>query len=79
MTVDVNVQGIEVAVETRDGWSTIAPVTTAARWLAGCGSLPFDNFEVRDGDGRLLSPFARLGGWLHGRTLHVSRLAGVGA
>jgi hypothetical protein len=77
--VAVNVTGIEVAVELREGWSTLAPVTTAARWLAGCGALPFDNFETRLDDGRLLVPHAVLGGWLDGRTLYVNRLAGIGA
>lgn len=77
--VAVNVTGIEVTVEVGDDWSTLAPVTTAARWLAGCGALPFDNFETRDGDGRLLAPYAGLGGWLNGRTLYVNRLAGIGA
>lgn len=78
-TIAVNVVGIEVTVEVREGWSTLAPVTTAARWLAGCGSLPFDNFETRTDDGRLLAPHAELGGWLNGRTLYVNRLTGVGA
>jgi hypothetical protein len=77
--VAVNVAGAEVAVEVRAGWSTLAPVTTAARWLAGCGALPFDNFETRDDHGRLLAPYASLGGWLDGRTLYVNRLAGIGA
>ena len=77
--VVVNVTGIEVTVEVRDGWSTLAPVTTAARWLVGCGALPFDNFETRDDDGRLLSPYAELSDWLNGRTLYIHRLAGIGA
>jgi hypothetical protein len=77
--VAVNVTGTKVAVEVRDGWSTLAPVTTAARWLAGCGALPFDNFETRDDHGRLLAPYAKLGDWLDGRTLYVNRLAGMGA
>jgi hypothetical protein len=77
--VSVNVAGIEVAVEVRKDWSTLAPVTTAARWLAGCGALPFDNFEARDDNGRLLDPHAELGSWLDGRTLYVNRLAGIGA
>jgi hypothetical protein len=75
----VNVAGTEVIVKLREGWSTLAPVVTAARWLAGCGALPFDNFEVRDEQGQLLDPFAGLGDWLHGRTLYVNRLAGIGA
>lgn len=78
-TVAVNVGGIEVTVEVREGWSTLAPLTTAARWLAGCGALPFDNFETRDDGGLLLDPHARLGDWLHGRTLYVNRLAGIDA
>jgi hypothetical protein len=77
--VAVNVAGTEVAVEVREGWSTLAPVTTAARWLAGCGALPFDNFETRDDHGRLLAPYAKLGDWLDGGTLYVNRLAGIGA
>lgn len=75
----VNVTGTEVTVEVRQDWLTLAPLTTAARWLAGCGSLPFDNFETRDADGRLLAPYARLGDWLNGRTIYVNRLAGIGA
>jgi hypothetical protein len=77
-TVPVNVAGTEVAVEVHDGWSTLAPVTTAARWLAGCGALPFDNFEARDDDGRLLAPYAELGDWPAGRMIYVNRLAGIG-
>lgn len=77
--IAVNVTGTEVTVEVREGWSTLAPVTTAARWAAGCGALPFDNFETRDDDGRLLHPYAGLGDWLDGRTLYVNRLAGIGA
>jgi len=77
--IPVNVTGTEVVVEVHEGWSTIAPVTTAARWLAGCGAVPFDNCEVRDDDGRLLDPHAVLGDWLDGRTLYVNRLAGIGA
>lgn len=77
--VTVNVAGAEVTVELREDWSTLAPVTTAARWLAGCGALPFDNFEVRDDSGRLLDPHAKLGDWLTGRTLYVNRLVGIGA
>ena len=77
--VTLNVCGYEVAVEVREGWSTLAPVTTAARWLAGCGEHPIDNFEARDDTGRLLHPYARLGDWLNGRTIHVNRLTGIGA
>lgn len=77
--VTVNVAGTEVTVEVREGWSTLAPVTTAARWLAGCGALPFGSFETRDDGGRLLAPDAGLGDWLDGRTLYVNRLAGIGA
>jgi len=77
--VAVNVAGTEVTVEVREDWSTLAPVTTAARWLAGCGALPFDNFEVRDASGQLLDAHAGLGDWLHGKTLYVNRLAGIGA
>jgi hypothetical protein len=77
-TVMVNVAGTEVSVEVREGWSTIAPVTTAARWAAGCGTVPFDSFEVRDDNGVLLDPHARLGAWLHGRTLFVNLPAGTG-
>lgn len=77
-TVAVNVAGTEVTVEVRDGWSTLAPVTTAARWLAGCGALPFDNFEARDDGGQLLAPYAELGDWPDGKTIYVNRLAGIG-
>jgi hypothetical protein len=77
--VAVNVTGTEVAVGVRDDWLTLAPITTAARWIAGCGSLPFDNFETRDDGGRLLDPYARTGDWLRGRTIYVNRLSGIGA
>lgn len=56
-----------------------APHDSRAVWLAGCGALPFDNFETRLDDGRLLVPYAVLGGWLDGRKLYVNRLAGIGA
>lgn len=74
----LNVKGQPTTVEIRKGWTTIAPVTTAARWRTGCGSVPFDNFEVRDADGRLLDPECPLA-LLDGRTLFVNLLAGVGA
>jgi hypothetical protein len=77
--VTVNVMGREVTVDIHDGWRTLGPVVTAARWRAGCGELPFDNFEVRDDTGRLLDPHTALGGWLAGTTLYVNRLAGIGA
>jgi hypothetical protein len=76
--VAVNVAGFEAEIEIREGWATIAPLTTTARWLAGCGAVPFDSFETRDDSGQLLDPYARLGEWLHGRTLYVNRLAGAG-
>lgn len=76
--VTVDVAGVEVTIKMREDWLTLAPVTTAARWLAGCGALPFDNFETRDDDGRLLAPYAGLGDWPDGRTLYVNRLAKIG-
>lgn len=78
LPVTVIVAGAEVAVDVHEGWSTLAPVTTAARWLAGYGALPFDNFETRLDDGRLLAPYAKLGDWIEGRMLYVNRLAGIG-
>lgn len=78
-TVRVNVCGQETLVAVHDGWTTIAPVTTKARWQTGCGDRAFDNFEVRDERGTLLQPDAALGEWLDGRTLYVNLLAGIGA
>ena len=77
--VRLNVCGQETVVAVQDGWDTIAPVTTKARWQTGNGERPFDNYEVRDEVGTLLQPDAALGGWLDGRTLYVSLLAGIGA
>jgi hypothetical protein len=74
--IQVNVTGAVVTVKVRKSWLTLAPVTTAARWLTGCGAVPFDNFETRADDGQLLNPYAELGDWLDGRTLYVNRLAG---
>lgn len=76
--IKVNVKGQPTTVEVRKGWNTIAPVTTTARWQTGCGSIPFDNFEVRDANGRLLDPEYPLA-LLNGRTLYVHLFPGVGA
>jgi hypothetical protein len=75
--IRVNVTGYEVTIGIRECWQTLAPVITAARWLAGCGELPFGNFEVRDETGRLLDPFTVLGDWFNDRTLYVNYLAGI--
>ncbi len=77
--VPVIVCGRRVDVEIRQGWADIGAITTAARWEAGCGSKPFDLFETRDEGGVLLAPQAPIGSWLHGKTLHVNLLPGIGA
>lgn len=78
-SINVVACGELVTVDVREAWTDIGAVTTAARWQAGCGSKPFDAFETRDENGTLLAPQAKLGPWLHGRTLYVNLLPGVGA
>jgi DNA-binding Lrp family transcriptional regulator len=78
-SVPVIVYGKRVTVEVEQAWATIGAITTAARWEAGIGSRPFDNFETRDEAGALLAPLAPIGSWLTGKTLHVHLLAGIGA
>jgi hypothetical protein len=73
--ISVNVTGVVVPVVPRPGWN-IGAIATHARWQAGCGSIPFDNWEVRDRDGRLLDQSAPPGGLDY---LSVVRLAGIGA
>lgn len=73
--VYVNVAGVIVPVIPQSGW-TIGAIATSARWQAGCGSVAFDNWEVRDFDGRLLDQSAPPGALDY---LSVARLAGIGA
>ena len=73
--IRVIVKGHAVNVEPRPDW-TIGAIATAARWSAGCGPVPFDNWEIRTADGRLLDPYAQPGAL---RVLMVDLLAGVGA
>jgi hypothetical protein len=71
----VIVKGCEVSVEPEPGM-TIGAIATKGRWAAGCGSVPFDNWEIRTGDGVLLNPYAQPGALT---MLVVNLLAGVGA
>lgn len=72
MTIRVVVSGAEVEVPPGP---TIGATATGARWLAGCGEVPFDNWEIRDEHGTLLDPSAGLGSV---RVLYVNRHAGIG-
>lgn len=73
--IAVIVTGQETLVVPRPGW-TIGAVTTEARYALGYGSVPSDNWEIRDERGVLLDPAARPGNL---RRLFVNRLAGIGA
>lgn len=70
----VIVKGIPVDIEPGPGMH-IGAITTKARWAAGCGSVPFDNWEIRTEDGTLLDPFAQPGAL---RVLIVNLLPGAG-
>lgn len=71
----VIVKSREVDVEVEPGM-TIGAITTKARWAAGCGSVAFDNWEIRTEDGILLDPCAQPGELT---VLVVNLLAGIGA
>lgn len=71
----VIVKGHDVTVEAEQGM-TIGAITTKARWAAGCGSVPFDNWEIRTENGILLDPYAQPGPLT---VLVVNLLAGIGA
>lgn len=73
--IRVIVTGRYVDVEPEPGM-TIGAIATKARWIAGCGSVPFDNWEIRSEDGTLLDPSAQPGKL---RVLVVNLLAGIGA
>jgi hypothetical protein len=72
--IRVNVSGAEISVVPRDGWN-IGAVATNARWLTGYGTIPADNWEIRDDNGVLLDPSAPLGPVTE---LWVNRLPGIG-
>lgn len=74
----VIVCGQLIVIQIRSEWKDIGAVTAAARWRAGCGEQPFDLFESRDGDGKLLDPQAPVGPWLRDTTLYVNRRPGTG-
>ena len=71
----VNVAGQEAVVTPPPGL-TLGAIATQARWLVGYGSVPFDNWEIRDENGTLLDPYAPPGNI---RRLFINRLAGIGA
>jgi hypothetical protein len=71
----VYVTGREFTVECKPGW-TVGAVATHARWAAGAGEVPFDNWDHRDAEGRLLDPSVPAEGI---SVLWVDRRPGVGA
>lgn len=71
----VIVTGREFNVEAEPGM-TIGAIATKARWAVGCGSVAFDNWEIRTENGILLDPYAQPGALT---VLWVDRPAGVGA
>lgn len=72
--VDVQVCGYVTKVTIEPGW-TIGAIATKARWQAGYGYIPFDEWEIRDGEGVLLDYTAPPG---KVTLFFVERKAGVG-
>ena len=76
-SVVVNVCGHEATV-TVGKHQSLGAVATDARWRTGYGEIPFDAWEIRDEDGRLLSAE-----WPVSRPLpakvFVNRTPGIGA